>query len=240
MHEVESSKEDFYYLEILARNVKNVEFWSKSDPFLIFYKPIDSKSDALTSAEVQESEWKMVKKTEYIKNNLNPIFIPFFIPCVKMNNGDPNMIQRVEIWDHSKKGEHERIGIGYFHMSDLLTDKNLVRCYNNKKTKSNGDLIFTKVCKVGKPSFLTLHKSGIIRIKTHIYIDFTMDNGSPTYPTSGHYVNRNGERNTYEKFIGGIVDALGFLSNDINDFMSALQNFTIKKNTLKPIANAYY
>ena len=62
MHEIESSKEDFYYLEILARNVKNVEFWSKSDPFLIFYKPIDSKSDALTSAEVQESEWKMVKK----------------------------------------------------------------------------------------------------------------------------------------------------------------------------------
>lgn len=172
----------------------------------------------------------MVKKTEYVKNNLSPNFVPFFISCQRLNGNNPEVIQRVEIWDHSKKGAHERIGIGYFRMVDLLTDKNFVRCMNNKKTKSNGDLIFRKVCKVTQPSFLTLHKAGIIRVKTYLYIDFTLDNGSPQYPTSGHYVNRKGDKNTYEKLISKIISAMGFLSKDIDQFMSAMKRFTTMKS----------
>lgn len=191
------NEEDYYYFEVQARKVKNVEFFSKSDPFLIFYRPINEKLDATRSAQISEDEWKMVKKTEYVKNNLNPNFVPFLISCKRLNCNEPLAIQRVEIWDHSKKGNHKRIGVGYFRMYDLLTDKNLVKCLNRKKTKSNGNLIFRKVCKVPKPSFLTLHKAGIIRVQTYIYIDFTMENGSPQYPTSGHYVSKNGEQNTY-------------------------------------------
>lgn len=56
---------DKVFLELNASKIDNVEFWSKSDPFLIFYRCRE------------DGTWVRVHATEYLKNNLNPRWAPF-------------------------------------------------------------------------------------------------------------------------------------------------------------------
>ena len=51
---------DKVFLELYASKIDNVEFWSKSDPFLVFYRCRE------------DGTWVKVYETEHISNNLNP------------------------------------------------------------------------------------------------------------------------------------------------------------------------
>jgi hypothetical protein len=67
---------DSIYLELAARGVEDVETFSKSDPFL-----------SISKAR-QDGSWVKVHTTEFIANNLNPVWRGFQLPCSVLCGGD--------------------------------------------------------------------------------------------------------------------------------------------------------
>ncbi|XP_061095045.1 copine-3-like [Conger conger] len=61
--------------EVEARKLDNKDLFGKSDPYLEFYKQI-------------ETGWQLAHRTEVVKNNLNPTWKPFRIPLQSLCGGD--------------------------------------------------------------------------------------------------------------------------------------------------------
>lgn len=76
---------DLVYLELAARGVEDVETFSKSDPFITISKLRP------------DNTWVKVHQTEYIPNNLNPIWRGFQIPVSNLCSGDFFLPLRFEI-----------------------------------------------------------------------------------------------------------------------------------------------
>lgn len=50
-----------------------------------------------------EGQWNLVHETEFIENNLNPIWVPFKIDMGLLNYYDESKNFKIECWDHSHK-----------------------------------------------------------------------------------------------------------------------------------------
>ena len=236
---------DHYFVKIIARNVKNVEFFSKSDPFLMFYKPVRSKDregiDTSTYSRKEPkrvlTKWRLVKKTEYHKDNLNPEFQSFIISRQAFNDDNEDEAIKVEIWDHSKRGKHQKISQGKFTTRDLLSQtKPVISTYSDNLKSNYGDLVFLSFFRIEKPSFLKLVEINCMAITTQIAIDFSLANGSKQYSTSFHYISETGkEFNNYEKLIYFIGNQLSHFARTRTDLMREYQQGRRKgfKNALQ-------
>lgn len=79
-----------------ATKLKNTDGWfGDSDPFLRFFR---------NRGEVG-NDFVKVHETEYIKNNLNPIWKPFQEKAQKFCNGDYLRPLKIECWDWEKDGK---------------------------------------------------------------------------------------------------------------------------------------
>jgi hypothetical protein len=116
-YEIMAKGSDNYFIDFKANNVKNIEWFSKSDPFLRIYRPSDQYISVSNPTQIPQNAWTLVKETEFYKDNLNPDFKPFEISSAKMNKNNRNCIQKLEIWDNSKRGKHTLISTGYFSIA---------------------------------------------------------------------------------------------------------------------------
>jgi hypothetical protein len=73
-------------------------FFGKSDPFLCIYRI------------AEDGTWLKVHSTEYIRDNLNPIWRPFTISMQQICNSDPHRPVKIECWDYDNDGRHDFIG----------------------------------------------------------------------------------------------------------------------------------
>ena len=69
-----------FEMQFKCEKIENIEFFSKSDPFLRFYKHKNPATKISDNIPVQDSNWLMVHQTEFYKDNLNPKFNKIFIP----------------------------------------------------------------------------------------------------------------------------------------------------------------
>jgi len=52
-----------------------------------------------------DGTFNQVHETEVIKDNLNPVWKPFELPCSRLDSGDHNKNIKVECWDWEKSGK---------------------------------------------------------------------------------------------------------------------------------------
>lgn len=195
-----------------AEKVKDIEWFSKSDPFLRIYRPSSSyiKQNAAT---IPENGWVMVTHTNYIKDNLNPVFDPFTISGQKLCKNNLQSPMKVEIWDHSKRGKHTYISKAFFTMMDLVQGKiQFVDTYD-KSSKFSGRVIFERFSSNKIYSMVDLINAGM-EMSLYIAIDFTGSNGSADRPSSLHYMNPNGAPNQYQQAIMGVGSILQNYDSD--------------------------
>jgi len=57
-----------------ARNVKNTEFFSMTDPFLLFYRPDSEFIPSIDHKKIPEDRWTLIHITDVVKDFLNPDF----------------------------------------------------------------------------------------------------------------------------------------------------------------------
>ena len=174
----------------------NVDGWfDKSDPFLRIFK------------QVPNGDFLMVHESEFIKDNLNPIWKPFEISMTRVSNS-PEQNFRIECWDNEKSGKHQFIGRIDLNFKQIIDEKKIIfplmDAHNKKKT---GDLKLLQQNIILKPTFIDFLRGGE-QLNMMVAVDFTGSNGDPKLPTSLHCLRQDGILNQYQSAILEVCDIL--------------------------------
>lgn len=191
---------DSVYLELAARGVEDIEFFSKSDPFL-------------TISKIRpDGSWMKVHTTEYKANNLNPVWTGFKLPLSVLCGNDFFRPIRLEIVDYESNGRHKFIGATETNLNDILLHGGRTFPFINpdkvskRKYRDSGQLVIRQAYIIKEFSFLQ-YLQGNCSISLMVAIDFTASNGVPTNPASLHFCNPSA-MNEYERAICSVGEIL--------------------------------
>ena len=177
-----------------AAKLMNTDGWfDKSDPLLRFFKQTGN-------------QWLKVHETEYVMNNLNPIWKQFRIRGDKLYGGDHNRPIRVECWDWEKSGNYQFIGETVFTLQDVISGRREFELSNPKKKKATGSLKINTFQVEDRPQFIDFIRGGE-QLSVMVAIDFTGSNGIPTHPSSLHAIRPN-DLNEYQKAMYAVSEIL--------------------------------
>ncbi|XP_063062950.1 copine-3-like isoform X1 [Engraulis encrasicolus] len=174
--------------EAEARKLDNKDFFGKSDPYLEFYRQMDSG-------------WQLAHRTEVVKNNLNPSWRPFKIPLRSLCGEDMDKPIKVECYDYDSDGSHDLIGIFETTLTRLTEASRAspaeFECINSKKLQKkkhykNSGIVVIKHCEITKEYTFLDYIMGGCQINFTVGVDFTGSNGDPRSPDSLHYISPNG------------------------------------------------
>ena len=100
-HDFASEGKEVFMLHLIGVKLKNVEGpFKKSDPFYEVY-----------AASAEDGELTdMIYCSEYIKNNLSPIWEPAKIDMAKLCGGDRDKLFRIAVFDYEKDLKHDFMG----------------------------------------------------------------------------------------------------------------------------------
>ena len=87
-----SSCKDIAHMQFKGEKLDKKDFFGKSDPYLEFFR------------SNEDGSFTIVKKTEVIKNTLNPTWRPFEISLRSLCNGDHDRVILVKCWDWDSDG----------------------------------------------------------------------------------------------------------------------------------------
>ena len=180
---------DEVQIQLMGKKLDKKDFFGSSDPFM-----------QISRANEHADDYTLVHRTEYVRNNLNPVWNEFCIPVRSLCNGDLDRSLKFECYDHNQNGKHSYIG-EFFTTVRRLVDgpgpMNIYHCINGKKKmkkknyKNSGEihLIHSKLIK--GYSFLDYVQAGT-QLACTIAIDFTASNRNPQRPDSLHHISNNG------------------------------------------------
>lgn len=192
--------------------MKDIEWFSKSDPFIRLYRPSDMYITSSIS-DIPENAWILVHETHHVKDNLNPDFTPFSISGQKLCKNVLKCPLKIEIWDHSKRGMHTFISKSYFNLTSLIQGHINSLDTQDKNGKFAGKILFDNFSQQKIYSMVDLISSGM-EFNLYIAMDFTGSNGHPTSPKSLHYMNPSGQYNEYQKGILAVGSILELYDKD--------------------------
>jgi len=124
-----------------GRNLEDLDFFTKSDPFLILSRPARNGAGFVK-----------VRKTETIWNNLNPSWKVLYIPTPELCDNNFQMPLNIEVFDEDRNSHNDLIGSVQLTLSDLQSLSNshspvILR----KGPKNRGQLLVTE-CQIEEPA----------------------------------------------------------------------------------------
>ena len=205
-HEKVSLNAKNYYLKVRCTEVKDIEWFSKSDPFIRIYRPSSQflQSSYNQAAQIPPSGWIQCHETEHYDDNLNPSFLGFYLQSNLLNSNDEQVNNKWEIWDWESDGCHRLISTGFSSIS-AINQPGFSFNTVDKKGKFAGKIIIETVQKRKIFQISDYLRIGL-RFHLSVGIDFTGSNGIPTNPKSLHYIPPGGfalgmQMNQYMKAI---------------------------------------
>lgn len=192
-----------YHIGFNCLNVKNLEFFSTSDPYVIVFRPTDPYINALNHDDVPQTGWIALHQTDYKKHDLNPCFNPFGITKWSLSRANPNVILKFEIWDHSKFGLHRKISTAYTTVDLLANGDEKDKFLNtfDEKGKFGGTIAFYRF-EEKKFFMLDQYINAGIEIRLVIAVDCS---GSTK---SLHNIKPDGQPDLFERAIREVSDIL--------------------------------
>ena len=131
-----------FNISVGCLNVKNTEMFGKVDPYLMLFRPYDSHVTYNSHIDIPNSLWCLIYKTEWVKSELNPKFNPFSISSWNLSRGNPHVLIKVEIWDHSKIGRDKKIGTAFTTLAKILSGADKFVNSFDPKNKFMGTVCF--------------------------------------------------------------------------------------------------
>uniref|UniRef100_A0A8D0GR17 Copine 7 n=1 Tax=Sphenodon punctatus TaxID=8508 RepID=A0A8D0GR17_SPHPU len=181
-----SGNNGYVEMAFRAKKLDDKDLFSKSDPFLEIYRVNDDGSEQL------------VHRTEFVKNNLSPIWEPFKVSLNSLCSCEEKRKLRGVVFDYDSRGKHDFIGEFYttFEEMQKAIGGNKVgwECMNPKykikkrNYKNSGTVILLDLKIHRVYSFLDYIMGGC-QIHFTVAIDFTASNGDPRNSCSLHYIN---------------------------------------------------
>ncbi|GAB4845798.1 Protein BONZAI 1 [Ancistrocladus abbreviatus] len=195
-------------LIIRCTDLENKDLFSKSDPFLVISKIVESGISV------------PICKTEVIKNDLNPVWNPVFLNIQQVGSKDSPLI--IECFNFNSNGKHDLLGKTQQSLLDLekfcsggkgeyLVLPAAVGHDYPKVLKSR--LFVDKFSESVQYTFLDYLSAGY-ELNFMVAIDFTASNGNPRLPDSLHYIDPSGRPNAYQKAILEVGGVLQFYDSD--------------------------
>jgi Ca2+-dependent lipid-binding protein len=138
---------EFVELFFSCRNLIDLDTFSKTDPYLKLYERKNVKTD-----------WRLIDKTEIVKDNLNPDFTKSFVIKYIF---EIQQFYKAELWDYDGPGKDEWIGQAEFELGELVGSKNnmmILDLINDRATSKKG----------GK---LVVREETVASNKDHIYFN---------------------------------------------------------------------
>ena len=214
VHAEQAGSDDTAAISLQARGLENKDgFFSKSDPYFVVTVADESSS----------TEFREVYKSEFIKNNLNPVWKPFYIPLRRIQN---KRAIRIEVWDYDSTGKNDLIGYCTTTLAQLESHaKGMPVIHPPTKSKyssssyKNSGLIDVNSFVVEKQYTMIDFLRGGLEISLVVAVDFTGSNGDPSRPGTLHYGGGT-IPNAYTTAITGVGQIL--LEYDSNKMVPAL------------------
>ncbi|XP_072357645.1 copine-6-like isoform X2 [Scyliorhinus torazame] len=195
-----SETNDYVELTFSAQKLDDKDLFSKSDPFMEIYK-----------IDADDTE-HLVRRTEVVKNNLNPHWEPFRLSLQTLCSCDYEKNLKFTVWDHDSNGKHDYIGEFFTTFSEMQNAK-LGRllswsCINpkykaKKRSYKNSGTVTLLECKVEKVHSFLDYIMGGCQILFTVAIDFTASNGDPRNSQSLHFINHS-QPNEYLKALTAV------------------------------------
>ena len=127
-----------------CENVKDIETFSKSDPFVRIFRVSNMTNLNVPAEDLGDNDWREAHSTEHVNDNLNPKFLPFEISSASLCGGNPNAHIKFEIWDHSNKGEHKLIGKVCSSLAKIMSGQRQLDTFDMKR-KPAGRIVFDNI-----------------------------------------------------------------------------------------------
>ena len=200
IHFTESkSTQEKVNLHLRAHNVDKMDFFGKSDPYLVLFKQINGA-------------WIQICKSEVIKKTLDPIWKPFQLTMQSLCDGNQETLIKFEVWDWDRGTKDDFIGsaeIRVFQMASPACRLDLINPTKQKKKKkkysNSGILEIINFEIMQKYSIVNYLQSGF-KINLLFAIDFTSSNLDYSTPTSLHNLNSDNYYIKLMKTFGKVVE----------------------------------
>jgi len=92
-----------------GKNLADCDFWTKSDPYLVLSRPKRGGGD-----------FTKVRKTETIRNNLNPSWKILYIPLTELCDNDLSLPLRITVYDEDRNSHDDLIGEAEVTLQHLI------------------------------------------------------------------------------------------------------------------------
>ncbi|XP_024969832.1 protein BONZAI 1-like [Cynara cardunculus var. scolymus] len=184
-------------------DLENKERFSKSDPFLVISKCVESGHAV------------PICKTEVLKNDLDPTWKPVSISISQVGSKETPLI--IECFNFNSNGRHDLLGKVQKSLVELeklssggegehlFVPVAIGKDHQTKVLKSR--LFVDKFSESVHHTFLDYLDSGF-ELNFMVAIDFTASNGNPRLPDSLHYIDPSGRPNAYQKAILEVGEVL--------------------------------
>ncbi|KAL5701490.1 Protein BONZAI 3 [Ranunculus cassubicifolius] len=189
-------------------HLKNMDMFSKSDPFLRISKIIEGGSVI------------PICKTEVVMNNLNPTWKQVCLTTQQCGSKDTPLV--IECFDFDESGNHELIGKLQKSVADIetmfqeKTGENFLKpssAMHDHMKLLKGQLFVDAFRENTVYSFLDYISSGF-ELNFMVAVDFTASNRNPRLPDSLHYIDPSGRLNAYQRAISEVGEVIQFYDSD--------------------------
>lgn len=201
-----------YKVDLKAFEVKDIELYSKSDPFLMISRPANDFIVERNPENVPDDQWIEVVRTEHKDDNLNPNFEPFLIDGKQLCRGMENTILKMEIWDKGIENVDEEqdqiISKGYFSVYSHLVPKKDIVTYDSEGKVAGTKLIIIERFERRDLFSMIQHINYGLTLDLVASIDLTASNGNPKNKSSLHYIDPSGKQNQYQSAISKVFSVL--------------------------------
>lgn len=196
-----------YKMDLKCKDVKDIETFSKSDPYLKIMKPKKEKGQVKDGKELGGDDWELVYRTEHKTDDLNPDFGSFTVDPTLLCNNNAEQCLKFQIWDYAKGGEdkHEFIGEGFFTLAELKGGRREVQTVDVKG--KNSGLVILQNFEEERVYFMEdFMKSGLTLALVAV-VDYSSSTGDTTSPSSLHFAEK-GKHSRMEEAITAVGDIL--------------------------------
>lgn len=161
--------------------------FGKSDPYFVFKR-------LRRGTEEVAFEYK----SEYIKQNLNPVWEPAYMCFSEMCNGDLDEKIKLEVWDYDSASSPDMIGWLDVSLNDLLKKEPLkLNDRPGGRTADPGSIKAQELTVHRTPNFLDYIMEGC-DLTISVAVDFTASNKNIEDPVSLHHVSEE-QQNQYQQ-----------------------------------------
>jgi len=169
-----------YTIQLSIENVKDIEYTSKTDPYLKFCRaPPSTDPQTPHNSDPYQPSWVVAYQTEYKMDSTKATFKQIRINGADLCRDDPTLPFRIELWDKSIAHKDKLIGWTVTSADAVCKGAKRVDLLGEDRKSKVGTVCFEKMLCEKENSILSYISSGL-KINVRVGVDMTIPSSPST------------------------------------------------------------